>query len=339
MDDTSGRVTAGTENAVGRSPETTRGYAGGEGDAAAEQRTRELRHEIEDTRGEMTETIDAIQEKLKPRNVMAQATDRAKSAATERVREMADTASHTAQQAMDYTRERASGALGTARQNPIPLALLGLGTAWLLTTQSRRSASYERSGTMRSRYDRDDPEDYSELRREWDDDGDSGIMGRIRNNPIPAALAGVGIGWLAFSSSERDDDRRWSREYRSGSTARWRTAGEEQAESARHITARTTEYAGETADTMKRMARRRQSQLQRMIQENPLLVGAGALMIGAAFGLAVPETEAENEWLGETRDNVVNRARDAASDAADQVREVADTVTNAAQKLTGKTQS
>ena len=30
-------------------------------------------------------------------------------------------------------------------------------------------------------------------------------------------------------------------------------------------------------------------------------------MLGAAFGLAVPETERENEWMGETRDSLVDR--------------------------------
>jgi ElaB/YqjD/DUF883 family membrane-anchored ribosome-binding protein len=246
--------------------------------------------------------------------------------------------------------------MGTARQNPIPLALLGLGTVWLLTTQTRRAPSYGAGRSMRSRYDRDDIGDYSELRNQWDDDGDSGIMGRIRNNPVPAALAGVGLGWLAFSGRERDDYSRADRDYRSGSAGRWRTGGEEErgrwteagrseeqgsnlTESARHLASKTRDYAGGTADSMKRMAQRRQGQLERMVRENPLLVGAGALMIGAAFGLAVPETETENEWMGEARDNMVDRARDAATDAADQVRDVADTVTDAARKLTGKAQS
>lgn len=99
------------------------------------------------------------------------------------------------------------------------------------------------------------------------------------------------------------------------------------------------EYASETADSVRRMARRRQNQLQRMVQDNPLLVGAGALMLGAAFGMAVPETEAENELMGEARDNIVDRARGAARDAANQVQQAAGSVAGAASKLTGKTQA
>jgi hypothetical protein len=85
-------------------------------------------------------------------------------------------------------------------------------------------------------------------------------------------------------------------------------------------------------------ARRQQNQLQRMVEENPLLIGAGALMLGAAFGMAIPETETENELMGEARDNIMERAREAARDAASEVQNVAGTVAEAAGKLTGKSQ-
>ena len=43
-----------------------------------------------------------------------------------------------------------------------------------------------------------------------------------------------------------------------------------------------------------------------MLNRNPLLVGAAALLAGAAFGLSLPETEAENQYLGE---GLVERAQ------------------------------
>ena len=323
MDDTSGRVETDVsrrpdnrgDDATGRSTERTRGYAESANNDV-DQRTREIRNEIEETRGEMSETIDAIQEKLKPQNIVADATDRVKTAATERVREMADTASQTAQQAIDYTRDRASTMAGSARENPIPLALIGIGAAWLLTKRSRRTPD-----TGRGRYQRD----FGDYGQAWtsdespyEDENNRGVMARIRENPLPAALAGVGLTWLAFSRGDRPSNR-------------WR-------ETSTDVASRTREYASETTDSIRRMARKRQSQVERMVQENPLLVGAGALMLGAAFGLAVPETETENEWMGETRDNVVERAREAARDAATQVQDAASSVADAAKKLTGKPQ-
>lgn len=327
MDDTPGRVRDDADAAARRAPQTG-------GDAAAEsanvdERTREIRDEIAETRVEMAETIDAIQEKLKPRNIVASATDRVKNAASERVREMADTASQTAQQVMDYTRDRASGLTERFRENPLPLALIGLGAAWLIARASSNGGRYR----MRRR-DRDYNREYGgELTRNealFGDRGDQGVMARIRTNPIPATLAGVGLTWLAFSKTE---PRAW--EY----SSQWRDGSREEeglSESARQIASRTREYASETTDSMRRMVRRRQNQLQRMVQDNPLLVGAGALMLGAAFGMAVPETDTENELMGEARDTVVGRARDMARDAANQVQDAASTVADAAAKVAGK---
>jgi hypothetical protein len=332
--------------------DTPRRVSGADDDAEdVDARTREIRSEIEDTRAELSETIDAIQDKLKPRNVVASATDRVKHAASERVREMAETAGETAQQAMNYTRDTASGMTERARQNPIPLALIGIGAAWLLSNRSRRDTYGRGRYGTRERREYEGGQGYGSWTRDdaiYGDRDENGVMARIRNNPIPAAMAGVGLGWLAFSSGEgegRDSDRwsggfrnrEWGDEYGEGAGGGGMTGN--LAESARDMTARTREYASDTTDSMRRMARQRQNQLQRMVQENPLLVGAGALMLGAAFGMAVPETETENEWMGEARDNVVGRARKLAEDAAGQVQDAAGSVADAAAKITGKSQS
>lgn len=322
MDDSPGRV-KDPRNVIG-----TAGSTGG--DAAREsgnidERTSQIRTEIEETRVEMTETIDAIQEKLTPRNIVASATDRVKAAATERVRDMADTASQTAQQAMDYTREATSGVTDRLRDNPVPLALIGLGAAWLL---ARRNTSSRRGNYGIRRSERDYGREYgTEPTRDealYGNGRERGLMERIRQNPIPATLAGVGLSWLALSGSESG-----RREY----VADWdEESGEER------WADRTRDYVSDKSASMRRMARRRQSQLQHMIQDNPLLVGCGAMMLGVAFGMAVPETETENQWMGEARESVVGRARDMARDAANQVQDAAGTVADAAGKIAGKAQ-
>jgi hypothetical protein len=43
--------------------------------------------------------------------------------------------------------------------------------------------------------------------------------------------------------------------------------------------------------------------------------------------MSLPETERENEWLGETRDNVVEKAQDAARNVATRAQEAAGEVT------------
>ena len=39
-----------------------------------------------------------------------------------------------------------------------------------------------------------------------------GIMDRIRENPIPAAMVGIGLGWLMFGGRHRDDRAHWESE-------------------------------------------------------------------------------------------------------------------------------
>lgn len=276
MDDTSrrmkmnvsrgrGNADADVERGIAHRGAEARGFASGEPRDEVDERTRQIRDEIEDTRGEMSETIDAIQEKLKPRNIVANATERVKTATSERVREMAESASETAQQAVDYTRDTAARVAGTARQNPIPLALIGLGAAWWLTVRSKSTSSS---------FDRD--------------------------------------------AGGRDYGRGYATAYGQGAGA----------------------GQSDNAESLRRVVTRRTNQLQRTIEQNPLLVGAGALMLGAAFGLAIPETEAENDWMGEARDGVVGRARDLVRDATNQVQEaasaVADSVIETTEKQLGK---
>jgi methylthioribose-1-phosphate isomerase len=49
-----------------------------------------------------------------------------------------------------------------------------------------------------------------------------------------------------------------------------------------------------------------------MLEENPLTVGAPGVGVGAAIGLAIPETSREHEVVGEARDTVVEKAQEKA---------------------------
>ena len=62
---------------------------------------------------------------------------------------------------------------------------------------------------------------------------------------------------------------------------------------------------------------------ERLLRSNPLMVAAAAMTVGAAIGLALPETERENEWMGEAREDLFEHAQDVAQSAASHVREAA----------------
>ena len=171
MDDTSRRL----------SDAEHRGATGEDLDEVGARRAREIRSEIEQTREDMSETIDAIQEKLRPGNIVASATDRVKQATTERVRTMAETASETAQSAMETTRYYADEVMSRTSTNVIPAAMIGIGAAWLLIDRIRNRDEDDygrRDSGSRVRYGasrRYEPADYysrSEYSREYGGDVD-----------------------------------------------------------------------------------------------------------------------------------------------------------------------
>ena len=155
-----------------------------------------------------------------------------------------------------------------------------------------------------------------------------GLMGMMRDNPVPTALIAVGAGWLLVNArgngqrqsptmpTARETEPHWRGEMNGGET-----------------------NPGSSMDlsSVRRGGRQAQAQMHRMTSENPLLVGAGALLIGAAFGLALPETEGENSLMGDARDSVVDRAQRMASDAAGRLQEQASGMAYATDDIAGAT--
>jgi len=392
MDDTPGRVSGNdmtgraSEDVSSRSTESVRAYdASGDRqpEAAAEGSdpdTARIRRDIDETREELSETIDAIQEKLKPANIVSSATDTIKQATTERVRHMTQSAGHAASNMLYGSRQRSGGFIDGIRENPFPAALIGIGAAWLLMSNrsgqdgdrwngryryrdepgernrgaagygyrsypddlgntAEYGADYSRSGYPRSRTS------YNMERQERP----AGLVDRVTNHPVPAALAGIGLAWLAFADSDdREDDdysyrsNQWSSgdDDRESAMAQVKDTVSEAAssvsETAEEMTAQARDYARDATMRARRTGRRAQSELQRMTRENPLAVGAGALLLGALVGLAIPETESENEWLGETRDSMVDKAQQMARDATNRAQDAAaDLVTDAASRIVG----
>lgn len=402
MDDTPARMNPGgqdrsdrrPDDMTGRQQESMRGYGGeavspsttsgaaasppftpargreGSREEAEEPDTRQIRADIERTREDMAETIDAIQEKLRPGNLMAEARDRVRDSATSKMRSLADSAGEGAQAMMHRTRGTTGSFTERAGQNPIPMALIGLGAAWLLWNQRRTG------DRPHHRVDRDWPGRYREAvgYEEFDDRADlsddpyvayeygrdtarfdqgrwrtygesgwtSGLMRRISDHPVPAALTCAGIAWLAFSDGEDRDDRlytdTWWPEDRYRSTTA-ESGGEQSTmgrakETLSSVASRAPEATREMADRAGRFARGatrrfrggargRSNGIQQLMRRNPLLAGAGAFVLGTAVGLLLPETERENELMGETRDRMLERAQEKARGVASGAKEAA----------------
>ena len=156
MDDTTRGLV--NESMSGRGEEPPPEHASGpesrpDSDQDTHRRTREIRAEIEHTREEMSETIDAIQERLRPGNIVAGAAERVREATTEGVRNMAESASETAKNAMEKTREMTGDVAEFGRENAIPAALIGSrrGVAGYRSDPRRPQPSFLGSMEPRSR--------------------------------------------------------------------------------------------------------------------------------------------------------------------------------------------
>ena len=88
--------------------------------------------------------------------------------------------------------------------------------------------------------------------------------------------------------------------------------------------------AGELKYRVEDRTRRASQGFDQTFQENPWGVGAMAFAIGAAVGLSAPRTEQEDGWMGETRDSLVEQARDKAQELGSKVMRVAGEVQDTA---------
>jgi ElaB/YqjD/DUF883 family membrane-anchored ribosome-binding protein len=74
------------------------------------------------------------------------------------------------------------------------------------------------------------------------------------------------------------------------------------------------------------------SQYERFVDETPLAVGAVALALGVAVGMALPGTSREDRMLGPARERLMDQAQDVAHDAAQKVQRVVDEVQSTAKE-------
>ena len=257
-----------------------------------------LRSEIEQTRAGMGETIDAIQEKLNPENIREQVVASVREATIgrvervmenvgEKVSEVTQPAYEAVGRAGTVVRETGSSVIDTIRRNPLPAALIGLGVGLLVINTRRDRADgydYYEPGA-------DDRDEYAEY--DYNYSVGQGASRARRESVLGRAQHAVGD---AVTS-----------------------ARETASSAAQQARERIDQLGGE----VQRTTRMAGQQLQTTLQQNPLAVGAVAVALGAAVGLAMPSTRIENEYMGETRDNLFDVAQQAARDTMRKVQTVA----------------
>jgi ElaB/YqjD/DUF883 family membrane-anchored ribosome-binding protein len=94
----------------------------------------------------------------------------------------------------------------------------------------------------------------------------------------------------------------------------------EKARQAREKARQARERAREAGERVSRQAHRARSGFRQWVQDYPLLAGLGVAALGAVVGLLIPETRREEEIMGETRDEFMERTKEMGRSAAEQVK-------------------
>ena len=257
-----------------------------------------IRNEIERTRIEMSETLGEIQDRLRPDHLLQQARDNVTEAAAGKVRTMMNSAGETAGVVAARARDTGDYLSRYVQDHPIRIAVtVGALTWWML--RGRDQIDYD--GAYDTSWEDEDVV-YGSNRRSLRDRVGEYASGAKDTVGEYAASARETVGSYATSAREAVGDY---------------------AESARSSAAR----AGSRA---RRAASSAYGSTGDWITDNPMAAGAIALAIGAAIGMSVPRTEAEDRTMGEARDQAWQRASQVARNLKDNV---AEKVTNAAENL------
>jgi ElaB/YqjD/DUF883 family membrane-anchored ribosome-binding protein len=289
----------------------------------------EIERELEQTRSDISRTIDAIQHKITPTQLASEAYGFVGGGTSDFVKN-----------------------LGTAaKNNPIPVALVGLGLAWLAAgggrmptyLRSPRTSEYESASA-----DGDESRGGASLGNAASATGEyarsagqyaasagqatAGAAGRLGRGLFRARkrvgerARGIGhsVGDIASGTSERvrqmaDDVRDLASE--------WSDDAAELAEGAR-------ERMYRASDVVQEQSMRMRDNANDLLREQPLVVGALGLAVGAVLGALLPSTRRENEMLGETRDQLFDQAKQTGEqmlgEATEAVKDVASAATDAA---------
>jgi hypothetical protein len=296
-----------------------------------------IQREIEHTRAEMGETIDAIQRKLDPAVLKEQAKEKAlekleeaKDYAKTEVKEHIAEAKHAVRDAtvgrVEHMVHRAghgvrdveTTVVDRIRENPIPAAMIGAGLAWLLMSGKKE----ERRPVYRARYGGEDIYDGDYSLGGYDFEYGYQPEGRIERakHRVQNVAGNVAGDARELASDARDRVANVANRTREGAADLASTASEGIHDAARfaRTEARELRYRARSG------ARRLERGFESTYREAPIGVGLAALAIGALAGIALPRTRREDELMGSTRDKLIQKAESAAESALDRVSNVAE---------------
>lgn len=239
-----------------------------------------IKGRIKETRNQMGETIDAIQDKLSFSNISEQVTDHVQNAVETAKDAVYDATIGKAAGFMKNVTNDISGTtvVRTAKENPLPFILIGLGAGLLAYkgyngTLTRGSDRRNLSGRNLTGY----PE------RTFESQPSRGNATRGRLDSMSESVATTAGNAMDKVTGALD-----------------------------------TAYTG-ASEVMDRASVKAQDlkvaaveKYETYLEKNPLVLGAAVLVAGAAVGMAIPATRYEGQLFGEKRNDLLDKAQHSA---------------------------
>jgi len=240
----------------------------------------DIKRQVDHTRAEMDATIDALIDRLDPAAILSKTIHgflNGGSKAAGKSKKVAGKSARVAGKAGSSIADVGEDLLEKAQENPIPTAMIALGAAWLMMS--------------------DDDDDTSLDDLESDPTMAEHATSSGRSTP---SKIGHGVKSAASSAKHGAEDAY--------------SAAEDKAEDL----ADSAKYAGKVGYRKARKGWRKSKKGYSVaMRKAPLAVGGVALGLGLLCGVLIPETEAEDEWMGETRDDMLETGKEKAEELRD----------------------
>jgi ElaB/YqjD/DUF883 family membrane-anchored ribosome-binding protein len=183
----------------------------------------------------------------------------------------------------------------TIRRHPVPTAMFAAGLAWLLLAErgDKIERPYRRSGGDRAPY-------------------------HLRE---ASSLSGTSPPPQTHFEGEENMSGNWdqSRGNRRGLQDRFSSTLED-----------TRDRIGQVGSIAQHQVDRARTGFEQMLEEQPLVLGAVAIALGAVLGATLPTTRIENRYLGPSRDNLQDRVGEYARDQWERAKSVVSSAGTAA---------
>ena len=241
----------------------------------------DVEREVEATRGQIDQTVEALKEKMQPRELFDE-TSRLLGGASNRV---------------------LTTVVEQAKANPIPIALIGLGIAWLAINQTRKPTG-------------DDDEFSGQYYATYEGYDEDASLGRKLKERVSGAVDQA-KGAFAGARTRMDEAADKARERRAAAKA-------SAADGTSDARAKAAEFRATAQARAAEASRIAQQRFQQTLDSEPLILAAVGLAVGVAIGASLPSSRTENRLIGRHRDRIVGKGKDIAKTSLDEARSVAE---------------